>query len=146
MENDYMRVILERLDNIENQLDIEKEHNINLREVISNQNKKLKNLKTFLLDELDLIDDDFYKMECRVIENNQYVRRESLIISGIPDKIDQRHLEETVIRILRSIGVQTISSYEISACHRLHKKGNNRYPAQTIVRFTNRKRVNYLSY
>ena len=82
-------------------------------------------------------------MECRVIENNQYVRRESLIISGIPDRIIQNYLEETVIRILRSLGLENISSYQISACHRLRKKGNNRYPAQTIVRFTNRKIVNY---
>ena len=144
METDYSE-ILERLKYIENQLDIEKGINLNLREVISNHNKNLKKLNNhynFLHDEIDLINDDLYKMECRVIENNQYARRESLIISGIPDRITQNHLEETVIRILRSIGLESISSYQISACHRLLKK-DNRYSAQTIVRFTNRKIVNY---
>ena len=76
-------------------------------------------------------------MDCKIIENNQYARRESVIISGIPDNINQNQLEENVLHILRSIGMPTLSSYNITACHRLMKKTNDRYPAQTIVRFTN---------
>ena len=82
-------------------------------------------------------------MDCRIIENNQYARRESIIISGIPDKINQNNLEKNVLNILRSIGLTSLSSYNISACHRLMKKGNDQFPAQTIVRFTNRKIVNF---
>ena len=82
-------------------------------------------------------------MDCRIIENNQYARRESVIISGIPDYISQNNLEDKVLHILRSIGLTTLTSYNISACHRLMKKKKDKYPAQTIVRFTNRKIVNY---
>ena len=63
-----------------------------------------------------------YYMDCKIIENNQYARRESLVISGIPDNVDQNHLEEKVLLISRTIGLSHISSYNISACHRLMKK------------------------
>ena len=36
-----------------------------------------------------------------------------------------------------------VSSYEICACHRLAKKYNDPYPARTIVKFTNRKVVEF---
>ena len=93
--------------------------------------------------QLDFIYEQIYKMDCKIIENNQYARRESIIISGIPDKISQNHLEGVVLDILRSVGLTAISSYNISACHRLKKNSNDRFPAQTIVRFTNRKMVNF---
>ena len=82
-------------------------------------------------------------MDAQIIENNQYARRESLIISGIPDNIKHNELEDQVINILRSIGLTTLTSYNISACHRLEKKNNHKFPQQTIVRFTNRKIVNF---
>ena len=84
-----------------------------------------------------------YYMDCKIIENNQYARRESLVISGIPDNVTQKELEEKVLFILRSIGLTWISSYNISACHRLFKKKNDTFPAKTIVRFTNRKMVHF---
>ena len=40
------------------------------------------------------------------------------------------------------IGDEDVSSYEITACHRLAKK-DVKHPAPTIVRFTNRKHVEY---
>ena len=61
----------------------------------------------------------------------------------IPDNIQQDYLESTVLKILRSIGLRDVSSYSVSACHRLFKKKNNRFPAQTIIRFTNRKIVGF---
>ena len=93
--------------------------------------------------EIDNLNEEIYHMDSKIIENNQYARRESLIISGIPDNIRQNDLEEKAIQILRSIGWTTITSYNISACHRLKKKKNDRFPTQTIVQFTNRKIVNY---
>ena len=82
-----------------------------------------------------------YNIDCRVIETEQYSRRENIIISGIPESINQNNLERTVIRILRTIGLK-ITSYEITACHRL-KKLNPKYPSRTIVRFTNRRSVDF---
>ena len=83
-----------------------------------------------------------YEMDCRIIQNNQYSRRENLIISGIPNYICQQDLENTVINLLRVFGIKKISSYDIVACHRLKSK-NEKYLARTIVRFVNRKLVDY---
>ena len=80
--------------------------------------------------------------EIQLIEAQQYTRRESLVISGIPESVGQDVLETTVIDILRTVGVRNVSSYEITAVHRLAKRRNDKYPAKTIVRFTNRKIVN----
>ena len=85
--------------------------------------------------------DELYIMDCKIIENNQYTRRESIIISGIPDNVTQDHLEETVVSVLRTFGLHSLSSYNISACHKLWKNKNDKFPARTIVRFTNRKMV-----
>ena len=82
------------------------------------------------------LNETLYNIECRTIHNEQYSQRENIIISGIPDNISQKHLEGKVLEILRTIGLNTITSYDISACHRLRKK-SKKYPAHTIVRFTN---------
>ena len=68
----------------------------------------------------------------------QYGRRESIEISGIPPTIEQDHLEEEVIKVYNEAGVKVfgreVASSDISACHRIGKKGE-----VTIVRFVNRK-------
>ena len=84
-----------------------------------------------------------FDLDCRIIQNEQYSRRESVIISGIPDNISHNDLEPTVIRTLKAIGLKNISSYEITACHHLYKKRNDKFPAKTIIRFTNRKAVEF---
>ena len=81
-------------------------------------------------------------MDCRINHNNQYSRRENLIILGIPNSIRQQNLESEVLNILRVFGLKKIASYDIVACHRLKGK-NDKYPARSIIRFTNRKLVNY---
>ena len=97
--------------------------------------RKLKNLNM----DVDDIYDDIYTLDSRLVKCEQYSRRESVVISGIPDRIPQSQLEFTVLNILRGIGLSKISSFEISACHRLFKKHGDRFPAKTVVRFTNRK-------
>ena len=88
------------------------------------------------------LNDIVYEIDCKLIEVDQYPRRQNLIISGIPDYVDQNNLERKVIEILGAIGIQTCS-YDIAACHRLRKNKNSIYPAQTIVRFVNRKIVEF---
>lgn len=68
----------------------------------------------------------------------QYGRRESIEITGIPDTIGQDQLEEEVIKIyaeanIECFGRRQLRKTDISACHRIGKKG------VTIVRFVNRK-------
>ena len=85
--------------------------------------------------------DQVYSMDVRLSECDQYTRRSNLVISGIPENVDQKNLEHEVLKILKSIGLYNVSSYQIVACHRLRKNINDKYPARTIVRFTNRKIV-----
>ena len=101
-----------------------------------------KKIKEINLD-LDEYADLMYNMECRIINNEQYSRRENLVISGIPENVKQNDLENTVLNIIHSIGWKEVSSYEISSCHRLAKNPSSKYPAHTIVRFTNRKIPEY---
>ena len=103
--------------------------------IIKNENKNL-------TDEIADIYDQLYDIETRLIDTEQYNRRQNLIITGIPETIKQNDLEITVIDIIRSTGLQ-ISSYEIVGCHRLYKPKHSKYPAKTIVRFTNRKVAEY---
>ena len=79
---------------------------------------KNKKLKAKIEDTKDLI----FDLDCRIIQNEQYSRRESVIISGIPDNILHNDLEPTVLRTLKAIGLKNISSYEITTCYRLYKK------------------------
>ena len=138
--------IFETLESYEEKIQKYSDLVISLKDELNNVQQKCNTLNThknFFDNQLDFIYDQIYKMDCKIVENNQYARRESIIISGIPDKISQNQLEEVVIDILRTVGLTTISSYNISACHRLKKNKNDRFSAQTIVRFTNRKIVNF---
>ena len=79
------------------------------------------------------IDDNIYDIQCDKIQYDQYTRRGNLVISGIPENIHQKDLENKVIQIIRRIGLPRLNSYEIVACHRLNKRKNDKYPARTIV-------------
>ena len=82
--------------------------------------KKLKHLKTEnknLSYEIDYIYDDLYSLDSHLVHCEQYSRRESIVVSGIPDNIPQSELEITVLEILKRIGLDRMSSFEISACH-----------------------------
>ena len=68
------------------------------------------------------MDKQIFNLEKELNVFLQYNRRESIEISGVPENIPQRELESTMILILRRIGLQHLSSYEIAACHRLRGK------------------------
>ena len=92
----------------------------------------------------DELEKKLFDLDVRLIECEQYSRRESLVISGIPESISQNQykLEEKVISILGLIGLN-ITRKDISACHQLYKSPGSRFPAKVVVRFVNRKIVNY---
>ena len=137
--------ILERLDNSEILLDSLRNKLDAANQEIDFLKEKYKNMKKYIISkrEFDELNDKIFDMDCRIIQTEQYSCRESILISGIPENISQNHLETTVLKILRSIGLRSISSYEITACHRLGKKKLDKSPAKTIVRFTNRKAVEF---
>ena len=132
-------LVLTKLDNLENQLKIQRE---NYKILKKEFNYKINNLNL----DVDDIFDDLYNIDYRVVQCEQYSRRESVVISGIPDSIPQSELELTVLDILHGIGLGRVSSFEISACHRLFKKQGDKYPAKTVVRFTNRKIAEFCIY
>ena len=110
---------------------------------LEDNNKKLNNEIKEMQNYIDEINDGMYYIERDIIKNAQYTRRESLIISGIPDNVPQRNLEPTALKIIQALGLKNISSYEVVACHRLADNNDGRYPQKTIIRFTNRKAVNF---
>ena len=134
---------LTKLDELEDQLKIERENYEIMKNKYDKRFKKLKIMNDNLSYDIDDIFDDLYTLDTRLVHCEQYSRRESIVISGIPDSIHQQELEPVVLNILKGIGLDRISSFEISACHRLFKKRNNRFPAKTIVKFTNRKLAEY---
>ena len=75
------------------------------------------------------------------LESQQYNRCESIEISGIPDDIPQNKLEETMVGVLRRIGVWGLQYFEIAACHRLSNIHFNENSRRVIIRFVNRKRA-----
>ena len=88
------------------------------------------------------LENKLLELDIRVLECEQYSRRENLIISGIPNTVDQKNLQQTVINILGLIGLKIIPD-DISACHRLFNPPGSYFPAKVIVRFGNRKIVNF---
>ena len=88
--------------------------------------------------------EDHFELDCRVLECEQYSRRESVVISGIPKEVTHQQLNNTVIRIIRTLGFRdSITPKDISACHRLVNNRNSMYPPKVIVKFTNRKLVDF---
>ena len=66
----------------------------------------------------------------------QHGRRNNLVISGIPDSVQDSELESTVTSILSDIDVN-VESREVEECHRIGKSNNG--SEKTIIRFVNRK-------
>ena len=108
---------------------------------LSKENLWLKEKVSTKIEEMFDVWDRLYHCEISTSNLNQYNRRENIEIAGIPNNIQNYHLEEFVINTLRDIGVNGLSSYEIVACHRLKSKTNSNKPANVIVRFVNRKRA-----
>ena len=82
-----------------------------------------------------------WKTEWLLIESShdaleQYGRRNNLVISGIPDSVQDSELESTVTSILSDIDVN-VESREVEECHKIGKSNNG--SKNTIIRFVNRK-------
>ena len=77
------------------------------------------------------------KLECEQNKSIQYLRRDSIEISGIPANIRHNALESKVIKIFEAAEVDVhgvgLTERDIQACHRVGNKG------VTIVKYVNRK-------
>ena len=150
-DNANYEYILDKLADFKLQINIEKKQNRILKGEMKDIQQdftkfiigfaKFENDQTNTCNDIDDLYERVYSLDCLLSECDQYTRRENLVISGIPEFINQQNLEYEVLKILKTIGVNNVSSYHIVACHRLKKNNNDKYPARTIVRFTNRKIV-----
>ena len=77
-------------------------------------------------------------LERKCHENEQYLRRECLEMSGIPGSLNENALEETVLNLISIINVPVDLS-NVEDCHRL--KSTNNAPYKVIVKLSKRKDV-----
>ena len=101
------------------------------------ENNALKAIQEFR----DKMEKRMENLERQQNENFQYLRRDTVVISGIPTKVPQKHLEDEVIRIYDCANVTVhgtkLDKHAIQACHRTGKAQKN-----VIMKFTNRKYAN----
>ena len=134
--SEFFQTILNKLDVLENAVSSHESEKLLL-------NEKIAKLENLLEARTNYFNKTIEDAETRVTACEQYSRRDCIIITGIPDYIEHENLEENVIYILKEMGLNQLSSYDIAACHRLPKKDNNRFPAKTIVKFISRKDANF---
>ena len=160
----------EKFSYLENKLDFQKinfdielealrEENANLRNKLDNyilhetdREEKIKecfnsplNVPNCIVDLQPLkenLEEKILELDIRLVECEQYSRRENIVISGIPNTVSQKDLQQKVIEILDLIGLKIIPD-DIAACHRLYNPPGSYFPAKVIVRFGNRKIANF---
>ena len=130
-----LHAIVARLDSLEKEMQVLKNHsselmnyNLNLKKDVVNLTKKNESLENSL-----------YDLEVDISELQQYSRHENLEFANIPGHIQQHNLEKYIIDLLGSINV-IIQSYDVAAVHCIGKSNKNN-SRNVIVRFTNRKNV-----
>ena len=112
-----------------------KEEITNLKAVII---KRLQDKNVILRDRCSKLEQKLVEFECSTNNLKQYGRRNNIIISGIPDSVDNNQLEDSVTEILTNINVN-LKSNDIEACHRIGKKDSRIGSTKNIIRFVNRK-------
>ena len=82
-------------------------------------------------------------LDRRLVQIEQYTRRESIVFSGVPGSITQENLESFMLQVLFHLGFKDLGPDDISACHRLWSPPESREPSRVILRFMNRKIVEW---
>ena len=118
-----------------------KEEINNLKAVII---KRLQDKNVILRDRCSKLEQKLVEFEYSTNNLKQYGRRNNIIISGIPDSVDNNQLEDSV-KILTDINVN-VESNDIEACHRIGKKDSRIGSTKTIIRFVNRKHTKQALY
>ena len=79
-----------------------------------------------------------HQIDREQLDTQQYIRRWTVEIKGIPESIEQRDLKSYVIKqILERACGYKLYPRDIEACHRLWNR-NPREPARVVARFVNR--------
>jgi hypothetical protein len=100
------------------------------------QEREIADLKTDGREVRSLIEN--VRIQCRLEseKNEQYSRRDSIRISGVPETVDE-DVCKIVISLSKELGV-VLSSDDISACHRVFAK--NKGKRQIIVKMISRRK------
>ena len=112
-----------------------KEEINNLKNVII---KRLQDENVILRDRCRKLEQELVEFECSANNLEQYGKRNNIIISGIPDSVDNSELEESVTEILTDINIG-VASNDIEACHKIGKKDSRIGSTKTIIHSVNRK-------
>ena len=100
-----------------------KENLTNLRKKINEIKEELKQLR--LLKEKyspqDNLTTRMVAIEKRIAEQEQYCRRETVELVGLPDNTNNGELEDAVIKTFKEVGVK-VTKRSSHAIHRLRKK------------------------
>ena len=124
-----------QISNLTNEVRSTKDEVIDLKDVII---KRLQEENNLLRTRCSKLENKIVSLESSINHVEQYGRRNNIVISGIPDDIDDDDLEKTVSKIMKDVDVH-IESKDIEACHRIGKTDQRTRSKKTIVRFVNRK-------
>ena len=124
-----------QISNLINQVRSTRDEVINLKDVII---KRLQEENDLLRARCSKLENKVIDLESTINHTEQYGRRNNIVISGIPDDINDNDLESTVIKLMKDVDVY-IDSSDIEACHRIGKLDCKTSSKKTIVRFVNRK-------
>ena len=128
-----------RIDLVGNFHDLRDEF-INMKNVII---KKLQDENAQLKETIANLQHKVIVLETAANSVEQYDRRNNIEITGIPDDIEDKNLEHSVIEIFKAADIQ-ISHNDVEDCHRIGKpKGNSK---KIIVRLVNRKYCKQILY
>ena len=107
----------------ENLMGKNKNELIKMINTLREENAALKVLQALYMKQNERIE----KLERQFYLNQQYHRRNSIEITGIPDTVAQNQLENEVIKIYTAAQIvvdgDTLERKDIQACHRIGKKG-----------------------
>ena len=110
-----------------------------LQNQIVTENKKLQSDAAIMKNVNQKLEEKIVCLEKNQAKGEQYSRRNNVEISGIPNKIPDEDLENTIISICKDSGVE-IDPKDIEGCHRLPLPRNSRgQDKRMIVKFVNRK-------
>ena len=106
---------------------------------IVTENKKLQSDAVIMKNVNPKLEEKIVYLEKNQAKGEQYSRRNNVEISGIPNRIPDEALENTIISICKDSRVET-DPKDIEGCHRLPLLRNSRgQDKRVIVKFVNRK-------
>ena len=109
-------------ENIISTINCLKEEILNLKDIVI---KRLQEENKKVWEKCSKLENDVISNESSVNALEQYGRRNSIVVSGIPAHVSERDLEETVISVLSHIEVN-VSPNNVEACDRIGKPDSSK--------------------